>query len=546
MAGKPTFEFGLVMAGAISAGAYTAGVVDFLIEALDAWEEARRLDGYRGPQHRALLKVMSGASAGGMTSAIAGVALQSVVQPVRNVDAPPPAEYNRLYDAWVRRIDVSYLLQTGDLVPGMPVRSLLDCTELERISQDSLVTSPLPVGRAYVADPLPVYLTIANLRGVPYGFELFGEGAKPYGMFAHADHVAFAISRSGAPLPAALPLDPNDMASEGWKKLAQAALATGAFPIGLRSRVLARRFTDFDGRFTKSPRWPQPVPADPFDILCVDGGLMNNEPLELARKALTNDAHAAEGTVASEGVIMIDPFPNTASFDPNWVPRDGLLPVAGQMFSALINQARFKAEELDLASKPDVYNRYLIAPSRRSTTDGSTLEPAMASAILGGFGGFLSESFRRHDFQLGRRNCQAFLRTHFCLPESNALFETWPSADEREEWYVRDSGTDTLMTFKKEDPQRMLPIIPLMPQVAAEILPYAAPRGDAVDVEALGERLDARLKAVAANLIDTDLAPALGGAFVRWIVRQGFNWHVRAKLLAMMKEKVAKELRQLQ
>ena len=131
MSAKPTFEFGLVMAGAISAGAYTAGVVDFLIEALDAWEEARRLPDYRGPQHRALLKVMSGASAGGMTSAIAGVALQSVVQPVRNVDAPPPAGYNRLYDAWVRRIDVSYLLQTGDLtVEGLSddeARSLWSC-----------------------------------------------------------------------------------------------------------------------------------------------------------------------------------------------------------------------------------------------------------------------------------------------------------------------------------------------------------------------------------------------------------------------------------
>jgi hypothetical protein len=31
------FEIGLVMAGAVSAGAYTAGVVDFLIQALDQW-----------------------------------------------------------------------------------------------------------------------------------------------------------------------------------------------------------------------------------------------------------------------------------------------------------------------------------------------------------------------------------------------------------------------------------------------------------------------------------------------------------------------------
>ena len=36
-----TFEIGLVMAGAVSAGAYTAGVVDFLIEALDTWDQAR-------------------------------------------------------------------------------------------------------------------------------------------------------------------------------------------------------------------------------------------------------------------------------------------------------------------------------------------------------------------------------------------------------------------------------------------------------------------------------------------------------------------------
>jgi len=35
------FQIGLTMSGAISAGAYTAGVIDFLAEALDAWEDAR-------------------------------------------------------------------------------------------------------------------------------------------------------------------------------------------------------------------------------------------------------------------------------------------------------------------------------------------------------------------------------------------------------------------------------------------------------------------------------------------------------------------------
>ena len=39
--GLRTFEIGLVMAGSISAGAYTAGVIDFLVQALDQWEQAK-------------------------------------------------------------------------------------------------------------------------------------------------------------------------------------------------------------------------------------------------------------------------------------------------------------------------------------------------------------------------------------------------------------------------------------------------------------------------------------------------------------------------
>ena len=50
----PPFELGFVLAGAVSAGAYTSGVMDFMIEALQAWEDARA-QGYRASllvQHR--------------------------------------------------------------------------------------------------------------------------------------------------------------------------------------------------------------------------------------------------------------------------------------------------------------------------------------------------------------------------------------------------------------------------------------------------------------------------------------------------------------
>ena len=84
-----TFELGLVMAGAISAGAYTGGVIDFLIEALDSWEAAQAAaedgSGPVVPRHNVEIKVMAGTSAGGMTTAIAGAALGGDIEPVREL-----------------------------------------------------------------------------------------------------------------------------------------------------------------------------------------------------------------------------------------------------------------------------------------------------------------------------------------------------------------------------------------------------------------------------------------------------------------------------
>lgn len=541
----PTFEIGLVMAGAISAGAYTAGVVDFLIEALDAWEAARPALGVRGPQHKAALKVMAGASAGGMTSSIAAVALHSRTEPVRDVDNPPPAQANRLYDAWVRRIDITSLLRSEDLRNGQPVASLLDSTELARIAGDALETSILAAPRAYVGDPMPVFLTVANLRGVPYAFDLFGsDAAQPYGMLAHADHMRFAVSRSQAAIDGARLLDPAVAPGGKWPELAAAALATGAFPIGLRPRLLEREFGDYRGRFTVDPSWPEPLPQGPFRLLCVDGGLMNNEPLELARTYLANgQTNPRPGTEAHRAVIMVDPFPNSAAYDPQWAPNERLLSVAGKMFGALVDQARFKPEELQLAENPNIYSRFMIAPSRNDAA-GRSIEPAMASAILGGFGGFLSEAFRRHDFQLGRRNCQAFLRWHFCLPETNPIFSTWLNKEDRAAWYVTDPKGNRV-PYAQRDATPMLPIIPLMPDIAREIPGYRAPSAQSVNLSALSRLIDRRLKAVGAALIETDLAPVLGGAFVRWLARQAFNLQIRPKLVAKAQEKVQAELAKL-
>ena len=68
-------------AGAVSAGAYTAGVMDFLIETLHNWEQHRGKPGV--PTHRVVIPVIGGASAGGMTGILTAAAINQRFQPVR-------------------------------------------------------------------------------------------------------------------------------------------------------------------------------------------------------------------------------------------------------------------------------------------------------------------------------------------------------------------------------------------------------------------------------------------------------------------------------
>ena len=87
-----TFELGLVLGGTVSAGAYTAGALDFLIEALDCWEAVRGQPDT--PQHRVVVKVITGTSGGGVNAAIAARALNfefptSAKPPPSPMTAPP-------------------------------------------------------------------------------------------------------------------------------------------------------------------------------------------------------------------------------------------------------------------------------------------------------------------------------------------------------------------------------------------------------------------------------------------------------------------------
>ena len=193
----PAFEIGIVMAGAISAGAYTAGVMDFLIQALDAWQMMK--DAGKDvdcPRHDVKLKVISGASAGGMTAALATGMLCEDFEHVVS-DQVEEAANNKLFESWVRKIDIRRLLEARDLDdPGRPVRSVLDSSVLDEIAADAFEfrdVGSAPPDRPYLNDPLHVVLTLTNLRGVPYKIDLKGTRVTNYQMRLHADRLHFVL-----------------------------------------------------------------------------------------------------------------------------------------------------------------------------------------------------------------------------------------------------------------------------------------------------------------------------------------------------------------
>jgi len=541
---EPTFEIGLAMAGAISAGAYSAGVLDFLIEALEEWEKVRGEPGI--PNHRVVIKVISGASAGAITGALGAVALAGGVRP----DEIPGIKTNmkvramlpNLYRTWV--VGPRFVSTTGtdflseeDLRPVNGVKSVtsvLNSVLLDQISDAAFnLAKPPDKPYAYLAKDLHVYLTVTNLRGIPYS-EGFAGG--PYGMQTHGDRMHYVIQGlGGADAPSSwakddpgTPLDVKGLfggTTAEWKAFGLAAVASGAFPVGLAPRLIAGTTAAYEKRYMPidipthvppaapgqqakevlaqvTPCWPPgwlDGAGGKFPFLTVDGGVINNEPFEYARFALMAnppEPNPREGELADRAVIMIDPFPEPPDFLPDGMPVPDVLGVASAILPALINQARFKPTELLDAANESVFSRFLIAPHRHISGNPKDKDElyGIACGVLSGFGGFLDEAFRQHDFQLGRRNCQRFLRQSFALPASNAIMKPWLATAPN----TKDFQTEP------ETPNGPIDycIIPLvgLAKVPNELLPW--PRMSQADFDTLQDRLKKRIKALVPILID--------------------------------------------
>lgn len=448
---ESTFHIGLTMAGAASAGCYTAGVMDYMFEILDLWESAKKTAPANWteeeckliPKHNVVIDVMGGCSAGGMTTIMAAIhALRNgQKKPVTDPQVKGQPQGNIFYDSWVLMGDkgngtkklFEKTLGTDDLNASKKIQSLLNSDFIDAICDEAFAMatkeSTVP---SYISPGLEVILSHTMLRSVPLAVDFIPKIAQrrpnknlpESNTFDHFMVSHFKLNHDPAKDTGHyLPLKPAGAEAQMMKLVTK---ATGAFPIGLRFREFFNdeftseyiRNTVKRNVFERITDTPSPDTmsfgknlANPFSFVSIDGGAINNEPfgevLEVLKKA-----HGKKGDGDYKyALIMIDPFPDLVSKDEYKQPDD-LFSVIPKIIGTLWNQAKVKRAEMLDAYSSD-YFRSEIFPARY--VGRQRQDHAIACGAAMAFSGFLDIDFRHHDFFLGRDNAKNFFRTYFTL-----------------------------------------------------------------------------------------------------------------------------------
>jgi hypothetical protein len=374
---------------------------------------------------------------------------------------------NKLYHSWVDLTGVdmfSKMLDTSDIKPAEVVSflnsSFIDPIAKRVVSANTSADEWLPLP-AFIKPDLKVFTTLTNLQG--FNYEIPFNTAMPekgeYHMVVHNDYACFQITEEDIPGDNGGWMPLNLKSNINTDKAGDAAMATGAFPLGLKSRTLNRPLS-----YVKAIPWLSDYVngnsdmADPYLTLNVDGGMINNEPFDKVKdvlKSVTGEEVSDNFNDFSSTVLMIEPFPTIKKNPIDQSP--GLLNVVGLTLSAMLKQMRSKAVHIKSALDEDCAGQYLITPSRRipdADTDDDDIkgERAMACGALSGFSGFMNKEFRVHDYFLGRFNCKIFLRDYFTIPESaldkNEIFKQgYANADIAKFKSTKDGGIQIIPVF---------------------------------------------------------------------------------------------------
>lgn len=198
------------------------------------------------------------------------------------------------------------------------------------------------------------------------------------------------------------------------------------------------------------------------------------------------------------------------------------------LFTALISQSRFLGESLTAVVSGTSFSRFVLAPSDAE----NPTKPALQCGLLGAFGGFFERGFRAHDYQLGRRNCQKFLKDHFRLSIDNPIIDAGLKGFDAAR---RKAVVDSF------DPRQRnsIPLIPLCGTAVAEV---PAPDQATITSARVGRVLNwivDRMHSVAKPFLEA----ALGTGFEDYAARAAVDTLISTWGKAKLNEVLQKELR---
>ena len=402
-----SFELGLVLGGTVSVGAFTAGALDFLLQALEAWQPNA------AAQHRVILRTAAGSSGGAVCTAILGLLSGRVVPHITRDFATLVADTadtgNPLWDLWINRLQILPMLSSTDLNSGQDVDAGTNAPPLPHVQHVASIlnadvitqaaaglaaigetpSQPLP----YFAHPFRLAVTVAGLRGIPYDIaDVPAVGTFDGAAYMqHDDFACFAVPNGAsptAPLPAGKREDEFWLATgnalEGYtnfQTLADFAVASAAMPLGLAARALSRpaehynyrpavrAVSDLPGYHVDFPlpNWttmPDVVASGVYHFTAVDGGTLNNDPVSVVHRNLAGlvGKNPRGRSDATRAIFMIDPLAAvTRSVPPTG--KSALAVIAG-LVPTLVGGARYLTADMMLFADDDVYSRFQLVPFR--------------------------------------------------------------------------------------------------------------------------------------------------------------------------------------
>jgi hypothetical protein len=451
------FHLGITMAGAVSAGCYTGGVMDYLFEILDLWERAKKgtsdelkNDADKIPRHKAIIDAMGGASAGGMTTSMSVMyALNGKINAIKNPSAVGGIRNNIFYDSWVllddenpkdKRKTFEKAWDLNDLKEGK-VKSILNSAFIDSIADRTFNTTGVIKEKveslpSYISKDLEMILSHCMLRGIPMEVDfstpigrLKGANVAPsHSTFEHLTVSYYKLNKGEKPVSQDNFLWLNPFEAPYIDTLRLATKATGAFPLGLSFREFTKK--DFTDNYLKNIaekiifrsfgkqasneefllNW-KAFPT-PFDFITVDGGTLNNEPFgEVLSILKSRYGDSVNEKDKQYGLIMVDPFPDFAEKQDAYTPPDDLISMVPALVRTLRDQSKVKRTEM-LEAYSNSYLRGVIFPVKWKARNDKQKYPIACESVAA-FGGFLDINFRHHDFFLGRNNARNFFRFYF-------------------------------------------------------------------------------------------------------------------------------------